>query len=877
MCPKVIQPSVDKESIVKDYGEILKQYHLTYQPVDYYYQVDQPEKVQGWILHLSSIWTQTYDLLTTILPLLAAHNVPFKVVKNKEKALMLCDGSLGYYQLGKVFCIYPENDEIAVDLVKKLLDITKEFKGCAIPTDFHLGGIIYTRYGSFSPKLYPDQTGYIERYIYDIKGQLIKDEYNTPFKFPKGVQWPFKDILAPVEEIPTTFLNNSYKVLATIKTDAKGRVMKALRLNSFKIQWIIIKEAKHGVFVDKKGRDIRDRLLWQYDLQNDLYGKVPVPKTHEFFREKDNSYLVMEYIKGKDLGWVIEDVYELSVWFNLDTDKKSLLVDYLLQLIDTIGTLHQQGYVHRDINWVNFILDRQKRLVTIDLELAYSIGKNIPEPPFTFGTPGFMSPEQIAVKPPRPNQDIYSLGALMIKFFTNLSPFKFECSHSGLPNCLNFFVQNMEVSNVIANCLRLEPTERPYLKTIRSILENFHARLNHPRQSQLVDNVFISHVLNCLIYTLGDAMMVHGDHVWHSNAVRDDEPLDNPQVGVAYKVGLYTGVNGVMYVLALVKSRGYEVQPTAETYLRSLEYLRTNFLNILPNVVPGLYYGAAGVAISIAKGIEAGLIDPKYKSSIEKCLEVPAIALSIAHGVAGQGLAVLNCLKFLTSETTDSILHHCASVLLENQQKDGSWLTISSESNRPIKYTGFSQGVAGICFFLLKYYNHYKDDRVKSALVKALRWLKRKSLKNKEGTYWLTNNRKRIFDRWLKDGVAGVALCFITAYKVLGDQAYKEIAENALRINPEYLVHPNFSLANGMAGLGEVYLTAAEVFENDEWQTRAEFILNVLMHAHRGDDEQSCYWIVEDNKIPTADFMVGNSGILHFLVRYLSPKASSFF
>ena len=80
-----------------------------------------------------------------------------------------------------------------------------------------------------------------------------------------------------------------------------------------------------------------------------------------------------------------------------------------------------------------------------------------------------------------------------------------------------------------------------------------------------------------------------------------------------------------------------------------------------------------------------------------------------------------------------------------------------------------------------------------------------------------------------------------------------------------------------MAGLAEVYLVAAKVFNDPQWKERADFIVNTLLHVRRRKEEDSCYWITEDDKIPTADFMVGNSGILHLLLRYNSPTMSSFF
>ena len=874
--------SINKQSINKDYAQILDMYNLKYNKVGYYYQVDETEKVQGWILHLSSVWTETPDLLNTILPLLISYKVPFKVAQNKAKTVMLCTGNLGYNQLGKVFCIYPENDEVAFILVKELLTITKEFRGCTIPTDFHLGGIVYTRYGSFSPKLFVNQSGHVERYIHDLNGQLIKDEYSIPFRFPKGITWPFGKISTSVEQVPITLFNNAYKIFATIKTDAKGRVMKAMRLQHFWVQWIIIKEATHDVCVDEEGRDVTDRLHWQYNLLNDLRGKIPLPKVYDFFTQNGDSYLAMEYVKGKQMGQVIWDIYEFSVWFDLAIAKKLLLIDYLLQLVDVINTLHEHGYVHRDIIPENFILNKDNKFVAIDLELVYSIKENIPNPPFTLGTPGFISPEQRQVKQPEINQDIYSLGALMVMFFTNLNPVKFQQDHSRLSDYLNFFICNKQVSHLIAACMRLEPSERPDLDTIKFTLEEFHKTLSVPGQDsdilsiQTVKRNPVNQLIKHLINGLVGSIMIHPDKVWHSNATQDNELLSNQQTGVTQSMGFYSGICGVMYVLTQAKCEGYDVQTTKKAYDRGWQYIHTRFLNVLPNVIPGLYHGAAGVALCMAKGIEAGLIDPAYKLSITKCLEVPSSNLNLAHGVAGQGLAVLNCLKMVEPEISENILQNCVNILLDNQEKDGSWLTVYSKNDPEIRYTGFSQGVAGICFFLLKYYDHTKDESVRLPVSKALQWLKKKSKKNKNGLYWLANDRQKIFNNWLNDGVAGVTLCFITAYKIFGDPAYKVIAENALRINPRSLVYHDFSLANGTIGLAEIYLTAYQVFQDDEWKTRADFIVNTLMNTCLYDSKDSCHWIIEGNKIPTADFMVGNSGILYLLMRYLSPGIGSF-
>jgi hypothetical protein len=132
-----------------DFSVLLNKYGLAYVRSEYYWMVGAPTKVQGWILHLSVIKIQILDLLNLIIPELIEGSVPFKIVIDLDTAGSLLDGNLGYIHLGKLVSIYPENDLQALQLAQKMITLTSSFKGPAIPTDFHLGSILYTRYGSF--------------------------------------------------------------------------------------------------------------------------------------------------------------------------------------------------------------------------------------------------------------------------------------------------------------------------------------------------------------------------------------------------------------------------------------------------------------------------------------------------------------------------------------------------------------------------------------------------------------------------------------------------------------------------------------------------------------------------------------------------------
>jgi hypothetical protein len=74
-----------------------------------------------------------------------------------------------------------------------------------------------------------------------------------------------------------------------------------------------------------------------------------------------------------------------------------------------------------------------------------------------------------------------------------------------------------------------------------------------------------------------------------------------------------------------------------------------------------------------------------------------------------------------------------------------------------------------------------------------------------------------------------------------------------------------------LTGLGEVYLEAFQYFQETEWLDRASWIANVLMHTYLPIDKEAGYWLFNDSATPTADFMTGATGALHFLLRYLSP------
>ena len=461
---------------ISDYSVLLERYKTEYRKVDYYFQVGQVSCQQGWIIHVSVILSDLISLLTELIPYLIYENVCFKIVSNKETAQSILEGFVGIEQLGKLIHIYPKDDRHASRIASDLIEKTKRFKGPSIPTDLNLGGVIYTRYGGFDPIMKLDEYGKIDKYIYNSKGQLVKDSYNIPFRMPVGITWPFEKIDRPIVTTPKKILNSRYWPVSILKADVRGNVIKCIYFDKFpRIRNCVIKQGRDCMISDESGRDIKDRLLWQQELHEELKDIIPIPVIIDFFYENKDAFLVMEYIKGRSLIDALQDINKSSeCWRSWDQNKKLSALQYVIDIGGMLDKFHQNGYVHRDIAPGNFLIDKKNKIWLIDNELAYSFKKEMPYPPFTYGTPGFISPEQKASKRPTVEEDIYGYGALMLFIFTSLSPAKFYVKESNeLADNLFSLIGDLNISNLIAECLSIDRSQRPDFIRIKKTLEYY--------------------------------------------------------------------------------------------------------------------------------------------------------------------------------------------------------------------------------------------------------------------------------------------------------------------------------------------------------------------------------------------------------------------
>jgi serine/threonine protein kinase len=135
-----------------------------------------------------------------------------------------------------------------------------------------------------------------------------------------------------------------------------------------------------------------------------------VPKLIAYCRDRDQIYIIQEYIEGQRLDHWIESQPQFRL--------KEIL-SLLQEILTLLTQIHHQGIIHCDIKPSNLMRRRDGRLFLIDFGACRRPDKTHAE--LTLGTPGYM-PEEQAQGQPQINSDLYALGMMMIQILTGVSP-----------------------------------------------------------------------------------------------------------------------------------------------------------------------------------------------------------------------------------------------------------------------------------------------------------------------------------------------------------------------------------------------------------------------------------------------------------------------
>jgi hypothetical protein len=137
----------------------------------------------------------------------------------------------------------------------------------------------------------------------------------------------------------------------------------------------------------------------------------------DFGEEGDVAYLVMEFIRGRELAAHFED----NDFFDLPQ-----AVRIMGELLDALGYAHERGIVHRDVKPANVMIESGTgRVKLTDFGVARLADANTDrtQPGTMVGTPSYMSPEQIQGLAVGSRTDLFAAGVVLYQFLTRQKPF----------------------------------------------------------------------------------------------------------------------------------------------------------------------------------------------------------------------------------------------------------------------------------------------------------------------------------------------------------------------------------------------------------------------------------------------------------------------
>jgi serine/threonine protein kinase len=829
-------PPTQDDVQIDQYHVLLDGLGIGYQEEEIYLQSEGLTADHTIVLHLSVIVSLLPELLMLLRQVLCYNGLAFRLVKNKQVAKHVLDGKYGPALLSKVVTFYFSSPAVASQTALELVEITKGFAGPRIPGHWQLGQILFT----------------------DAAGKSV---------FAGLCQAP---------QLSGKILQSRYKPILLLKEDVKGSVLQAKYIKGFlRVGTCVIKQGRQHMWSDYYGRDIQDRLKWQQHLHQQLKGTVNVPTILELFYDQGDAFLSMEFIKGESLNQRISKIYNGRSWQQLDHPEKDRLLGYLLGIGEILRRLHAKGIIHRDLSPANFLLTAKDEIFLIDLEMAYDARNHQPAPVFGGGTDGFMSPQQLDNQQPDFQEDVYGFGGLMVYFFTNLPPVKFDArSPQHLEADLYHFIADTTLTQLSTACLDTVPEKRPaldnVLQRIAHIRSQWKGLASKPSfapllpETQRVATVVQQAVNGLVLQATSDPSWLFG------KVTRSLENSAHTEPATVQGGGLLRPIAGALLLLDtcplsvdMTELKTYLVAHTGD--------LQRDYLRHTAAFFPGLVQGKAGMAITAAAAASAGLLPSDHAFSIylKESFSKDADTLDLMTGIAGQGMALLYCKEYFNNQLLKAMLQHYVSVILLAQQPDGSWPEKPGAATGKPMPPNLALGAAGVLYFLMGFYEQLPDPHVKQAILNGLSSLTASLTERKS---WLRARTKKTTysdDPSLCYGITGIGLVFIKAYQLFHDPLHRQATVSVLQRMPPYPLTHDFTLATGLAGIGLLYVQIARTFGSKEYQQKAGWIASVFSHSLIHTGEQTGRWNMDHTERHDGSLLTGVVGPMLFLCEYL--------
>ncbi|HEY4591117.1 MAG TPA: serine/threonine-protein kinase, partial [Thermoanaerobaculia bacterium] len=206
-------------------------------------------------------------------------------------------------------------------------------------------------------------------------------------------------------------LANRYEILGELGKGGMGKVYKAKDLDLGEMVAIktLLTPAEGGTGADE------ERLLREVQICRRV-SHPNVVRVFDLGRFDSGVFVTMELLEGQTLDNVISP---------FDTIPLSRARFFISEIAAGLQEAHALGIVHRDLKPSN-VMVTEKRIKILDFGIARMSGgfdSRLTRTGFAFGSPMFMSPEQLMGEELDGRSDLYSLGIVAYTMIAGREPF----------------------------------------------------------------------------------------------------------------------------------------------------------------------------------------------------------------------------------------------------------------------------------------------------------------------------------------------------------------------------------------------------------------------------------------------------------------------
>lgn len=211
-----------------------------------------------------------------------------------------------------------------------------------------------------------------------------------------------------------TALQNRYLIQSVIGVGGMGAVYRARDLHFPNVVKVVaVKEMVN------QARDalVRSTIVRNFEREANLLATLDhpaIPRIYDYFTHNERSYLILEYINGKDLEAILSDHEGFF--------PEERVIQWGIELCDVLSYLHNhqpEPIIFRDMKPSNVMINHHDHVILIDFGIAKPFQGG--QRGTMIGTEGYSPPEQYRGEASH-LADIYALGATMHHLLTKKDP-----------------------------------------------------------------------------------------------------------------------------------------------------------------------------------------------------------------------------------------------------------------------------------------------------------------------------------------------------------------------------------------------------------------------------------------------------------------------